>query len=331
LARRSGPVEVIAVDAETDRLYQAALEQFTPARNALAARLKAAGLADDAARVRALAKPGIPAWAVNQVYWRARDLFDRLLQSGDRLRRAQLAGLGGKSTDVAQAALARQQAIDAVVDRAMRFMTDERAAGSDAIRRRVAVTADALAAHGTLANRPPAGRLTGDLDPPGFAVLASLVSEGTGDSGPGTTGRRRPGAPAAPDTRRTPAAPETTRRGVGPGRGAERERRRDEARARRAAIDRARFEATRADGELRRRRSDQEHAARELERAAAALADAEAAAQAARDRLAVAEKTVAKARSAHASAGARADAAAKAHAAAGRQAAEARARLEDLR
>jgi hypothetical protein len=52
------------LDARIDQLYQLPLEEFTSARNALA---KDAGA--DAARVRALTKPPIAAWAVNQLHW----------------------------------------------------------------------------------------------------------------------------------------------------------------------------------------------------------------------------------------------------------------------
>ena len=50
-----------ALDSEMDTLYQLPLDEFTSARNALA---KTAG--SDAGRVRALVKPPIAAWAVNQ-------------------------------------------------------------------------------------------------------------------------------------------------------------------------------------------------------------------------------------------------------------------------
>lgn len=206
MAKRAGPVEVVPVQAEIDRLYQGSLNEFTAARNALAARLKAAGRRNEAERVRALTKPALPAWSVNQVYWHATDVFDRLLRAGDRLRDAQLAGLKGSSSDMAQAALARQQAIDAVVERAMRFVTDVGSPASSTTQQRVAVTADALAAHGTLPNRPPAGRLTGDLDPPGFGLLAALVpgepmgtgAKEAGAQETGAQGQRGTGAQGVP-------------------------------------------------------------------------------------------------------------------------------------
>ena len=50
------------IEDEIARLYQLPLDEFTSARNALA---KRAG--SDAAGIRALTKPSVPAWAVNQL------------------------------------------------------------------------------------------------------------------------------------------------------------------------------------------------------------------------------------------------------------------------
>ena len=85
-----------ALDAKIDDLYRQPLNDFTSARNALAKSLTGA----DAQRVRALAKPTVVPWAVNQVYWRARAAYDRLMKSGERLRKAQIAALEGHAADV---------------------------------------------------------------------------------------------------------------------------------------------------------------------------------------------------------------------------------------
>ena len=49
------------------------------ARNALAKHLKSEGRTLDAERVKALAKPPAPAWAVNQLYWQDPKAIERLL------------------------------------------------------------------------------------------------------------------------------------------------------------------------------------------------------------------------------------------------------------
>ena len=77
------------LENEIDALFVLPLADFTGARNALAARLKKDGRADDAERVKSLRKPPVSAWVVNQLYWRHREAFDRLLATGDQFRKAQ--------------------------------------------------------------------------------------------------------------------------------------------------------------------------------------------------------------------------------------------------
>src|SRR5262245_46213257 len=95
---------------EVAGLFALPLTEFTAARNALAAQLKKAGTPDEAERVKALSKPSISAWAVNQLYWEQRDAFDRLIETGRRFRQAQAAQLGGKSADVRSAGEERREA-----------------------------------------------------------------------------------------------------------------------------------------------------------------------------------------------------------------------------
>src|SRR5262245_59519642 len=85
---------------DIDALYKLPLTEFTASRNALAGRLKKAGRTEDGDRVKALVKPSGPAWAVNQLYWQQRQLFERLIDSGDRLRKAQASKLAGRSGDI---------------------------------------------------------------------------------------------------------------------------------------------------------------------------------------------------------------------------------------
>ena len=56
-----------AHSADIDRLYALPREEFTPQRDELAKRLREEGDRDGAAAVKALRKPTIAAWAVNQV------------------------------------------------------------------------------------------------------------------------------------------------------------------------------------------------------------------------------------------------------------------------
>lgn len=64
----------------------------------MAKSLAAAGAKADAVAVKALAKPTVVPWAINQIYWRARSIWDRLIDAGSALRASQIAALAGEST-----------------------------------------------------------------------------------------------------------------------------------------------------------------------------------------------------------------------------------------
>src|ERR1051325_726321 len=89
----------IRIDERIDDLYKGPLGDFTASRNALAKTLTR----EEAGRIRALRKPTLVAWAVNQLYWRASKTYERLLDRGARLRKAQIAALSGKSDEIGRA------------------------------------------------------------------------------------------------------------------------------------------------------------------------------------------------------------------------------------
>src|SRR5215510_8930417 len=90
-------------DDEIDRLYQLPLSEFTAARNALA---KSHG--PNGAAIRALEKPNLAAWAVNQLYWRKRAVFKRLIDAAEARRKAHGKLLSGKGSDIAAAESAHE-------------------------------------------------------------------------------------------------------------------------------------------------------------------------------------------------------------------------------
>ncbi len=114
---------LVADENEGDRLYALPLAEFTPARDALAARLRSAGDAQEAARVKALRKPTTPAWAVNQLARRQRDLIEQLIDGIERLRRAQLDLLqGGPAQEVWEATLAERETLTRLTHEAERIL-----------------------------------------------------------------------------------------------------------------------------------------------------------------------------------------------------------------
>ena len=81
-----------------------------PPRNALAKTLSGA----DAQHVKRLAKPTLIPWTINQVYWTARSVYDRLLDAGAAVRRAQIAALEKPGTTAARMQKSRDQVREAV-------------------------------------------------------------------------------------------------------------------------------------------------------------------------------------------------------------------------
>ena len=148
---------------DIDELFKVPLTEFISARNELASRLKKSGQANDANLVKTLAKPSVSAWTVNQLYWKHRAAFDKLLAAGQRLR--------GKVTDVRGALDARREALLRLSDLATSLLRDAGHNPTPDMLHRVTTTLEALSA---LSDGPTLGRLTQDVDPPGFETLTSF-------------------------------------------------------------------------------------------------------------------------------------------------------------
>jgi hypothetical protein len=161
--------------SEIDDLFKLPPVQFTAARNALAAKLKKDGDAAAADRVKTLGKPSISAWIANQLYWRHRKAFDRLLAAGEQFRKAQAAQLAGKPGDLRGSLDARRETLSELTKRAAEILRDTGHPPSPDTMRRVMTTLEALATYGEQPDAPQPGRLTADVDPPGFEALAALV------------------------------------------------------------------------------------------------------------------------------------------------------------
>jgi hypothetical protein len=155
------------VSEATDRLYQLPLAEFTAARNALA---KSAG--KDGAAIKALEKPSLPAWAVNQLYWTRRKAFDRLIEAARRLRVEHGRQLAGKAADVAVAERAHRTALSEAVQQIRGLLQQAGEAASPATMTSVTDTLQAVP------GRDDHGRLTKALRPLGFEALSGLVPRG---------------------------------------------------------------------------------------------------------------------------------------------------------
>jgi hypothetical protein len=167
------------LEDNVDALFRLPLAEFIAARKTLAARLKQVGRGNEADRVKALVKPSISAWAVNQLYWKHREAFDRLIATGQRFRKAQTSGLAGKVAEMRGALDARRDVLADLAHLAIALLSDAGHNPSSDTVRRITTTLEAMSAYASFPDGPSPGRLTHDVDPPGFESLASL-SPGAG-------------------------------------------------------------------------------------------------------------------------------------------------------
>lgn len=169
----------IQAEREIEALFRLSLDGFTTARNALASSLKKDGLAELAARVKALPKPPLSAWAVNQLHWQRPAVLDALITTGDAFRRVQTARFSGEGPDLRQAFDQRRDALSAAATAVADILKKSGHPATPDLLRRVTTTLEALATLGTTAFAPPRGRLIADLAPQGFEVLSALIPRGS--------------------------------------------------------------------------------------------------------------------------------------------------------
>jgi hypothetical protein len=158
----------VTLDRQIDELYQLPLGEFTAARNALA---KTVGGAD-ASRIKRLEKPTVVPWAINQLYWRDRAAWDRVMKSGAALRTAQIAALEGKKADVRKAGEAHRRALAEAVARATELAAEHDAKpGPEPLSRML----EALSI--SAAPIPHPGRVTDIVQPAGFEALTGVTPQ----------------------------------------------------------------------------------------------------------------------------------------------------------
>lgn len=254
-------------DPDLDRLYQLPPSEFIAERNALAKRAGAQG-----ADIRALPKPTLAVWAVNQLYWREPGIYAALVEAAENLRATHRAVMRGGQGDLRSAAREHEAALEAALKAALGIAAEGRTASSDAVRQTIGSTLRALP------SGDPPGRLRQALTPGGFEILAGLPARGGVVRTPAAPALAGPAAKTPADRTATPSKG---------GRARERARTLDK-----AALARARKAVAAAERTL----ASAEHAARreefEAARAARETEQAERRAARAREALAAAQSEV---------------------------------------
>jgi len=193
-------VSKLAGEQAVDGLFRLAPEEFVAARDDLARRLKREGDAAAAAEVKALRRPSLSAWAVNQLAHGRADELEQLLATGERLRSAHQAALAGEgAAELRAAARAEREAVTSLVVASLEVLRQAGHPTTDATRDRVAATLHAAAADPAAAELVRRGRLTHDLDPSGFGTpLSADDAEADLEAAGAARAPRRRGAGTGP-------------------------------------------------------------------------------------------------------------------------------------
>jgi hypothetical protein len=178
-------VRELSTELAGDELFGLPPEEFVATRDEVARRLRREGDAEAARRVKALRRPSLSAWAVNQLARSQQQALEGLLVAGERLRAAHQAALaGGDAADLRAATRAEREAVAGLVSAALDRLREAGHPTTETTRDRIAATLHAGAASPEAADLVRHGRLTADLDPSGF---------GAAPGGPAAV----PGRPAA--------------------------------------------------------------------------------------------------------------------------------------
>lgn len=230
-------------------LYALPPDEFIGARDRLAAELRDAGDADEAAEVKKLRRPSIVAWAVNTASRAMPEDVEALREAGQALRRAQRKALSGRGgEDLRRATDERRALIQRLADAGVEAIGARGGAHRDAI----AGTFDAASVDDQLGERLQAGTLDREARPTaGFGAIEGFeVLQGGG---------------SADDDEQVEEDPAEVRR--------ERAREARAAAQRAAAAERAAEKARRRADDLKEKATTAVTAAREAESDAKRLAD----------------------------------------------------------
>ena len=266
------------------KLYAAPLGAFTRERDALAAALTKDKRADEARAVRQLRRPSAPLWATNQLAHAERDRLDAFLDGITQVRKTQLRDPRAAAEGLAQ----QRRELQTLVRRAGELLTQHGTRATPDAIRRISDTLLGAAVDGQRAKELRHGRLTEELDAPGFEVLTGggrgdhlqLVKGGKAASTDAGRAQREQGARREHAAQREHLAQkehvaQQKEEAARQRRDAARERAEAAAREREEAAERKRQEAEARQREMAERRAAVEQAGQEAKELKARLAAAQ--------------------------------------------------------
>ena len=156
-------------------LYGLPLEEFTRERDTLARELKRGGKTEAAEEVRALRKPPVFVWAINQAARRRPEVTRALVKAGAELRKAQRGAVSGRSPGgLQEATRAHRRLLDELTGAAHEAL-EERGGVGPAVVTKVAQTLRAASVDKEASKALVAGTLAEDVEQVGFGPLLSAV------------------------------------------------------------------------------------------------------------------------------------------------------------
>jgi hypothetical protein len=255
---------VDAVEQAADQLYGLPLGEFTSARDELTRSLRRQGLRSEAEAVKALRKPTIAAWTLNQLARRRPRDFERLLATGKRLRTAQKALLAGEGRSALQTASAEERRLITELARDATAVAGEAGtAGTESLHERIRATLHAAALDERTAAELAAGRLVREHEAVGLF--------GTAPAEAGPAPKAAPSPKQAPDhgaVRKVAERHRELERGLATAQAAEKKAQREHAAAVKVSERAARLaeDARRRADEARARADEARAGLREAER-----------------------------------------------------------------
>ena len=217
------------LDEEIDRLYGTPLDEFVRERDELARRLSKAGDRDGAARVKALRKPTVGAWALNQAVRRRRVETDALIATGRRLRAAHEDLLSGGDPAVLREAMEEERSLTSAIADCAEAIASETGKAGPALRDRVRATLHAATLDDGARDELSAGRFIREREAVGLGSFGGELPAAATATAPRRKSRPKGGAHGdearAQARARTRPPPRRSRASAGRGaRGAERVR-----------------------------------------------------------------------------------------------------------
>jgi len=176
------------LDEEIDRLYGTPLDEFVQVRDELAKRLARDGDREAGARVRALRKPTVGAWALNQAVRRRRAETDALLATGKRLRAAHESLLSGGDSAALRETMEEERSLTSALADCAEAIASETGKSGPALRDRVRATLHAAAVQEEAREELAAGRFVREREAVGLGPFDSEPA-GTAEAAPAERSR----------------------------------------------------------------------------------------------------------------------------------------------